>query len=57
MCPHMCLEVRLGGGAVGAEGARVWLLPCVGPNVSVQIGLHVSGVEAVRATEGFPGNG
>lgn len=57
MGPHVCLEVGLGGGAVGAVSAGVRFLSRVGPNVSAQIGLHVSGVEAVRAMESFPGNG
>lgn len=55
--PQVCLEVGLGGGAVGAEGAGVGFLSRVGPNMPAQVGLHVSGVEAVRATEAFPGNG
>lgn len=57
MCPHVCLQVGLGGGAVWAVGAGVGLLSRMSPNMSVQIGLHVSGVEAVCAMKSFPGNG
>lgn len=57
MCPHVRLEVGLGGGAVWAVGAGVGFLSRVSPNMSAQIGLHVSGVEAVCAMKSFPGNG
>lgn len=57
MCPHVCLQVGLGGGTVRAVGAGEGLLSCVSPNMTAQISLHVSGVEAVCAMKNFPGNG
>lgn len=54
MRPNVCHQVGLGGGAVGAVSAGEGLLSRVGPNVSVQIGLKVSGVEAVCAMKHFP---
>lgn len=57
VCPHVCLQVGLGGSAVRAVGAGEGLLSRVSPNMSAQISLHVSGVEAVCAMKNFPGNG